>query len=117
MAPMFRTCCGFLQIHAACKVGNPRLFLKTGLNTGPSCLLRLPAVQVRESIRDKSNYDPGLLPCRQLVSIFSLYISRGSNCNCKQRRFGIVKLCYNLNTQGLNNLNIRSIEMIIDTNQ
>ena len=49
MAPMFRTCCGFLQIHAACKVGNPRLCIKTGLNAGPKCLYRLPAIQVRES--------------------------------------------------------------------
>lgn len=48
MAPMFRTCCGFLQIHAACKVGNPRLCLKTGLNAGSKSLYRLPAIQVRE---------------------------------------------------------------------
>lgn len=58
MAPMFRTCCGFLQLHAACKVGNPRLFIKTGLNAGPNRLFRLPALQVREFIGDKSNYDP-----------------------------------------------------------
>lgn len=48
MAPMFRTCCGFLQIQAAYKVGNPRLCIKTGLNAGAKCLYRLPAIQVRE---------------------------------------------------------------------
>ncbi|XP_020601314.1 ATP-binding cassette sub-family B member 7, mitochondrial-like [Orbicella faveolata] len=45
MAPMFRTCCGFLQIQAAYKVGNPLLCIKTGLNAGPKCLYRLPAIQ------------------------------------------------------------------------
>ena len=50
MAPMFRTCCGFLQVHAACKVGNPRLCIRSGLKVGPKSLYRLPAIQVREFI-------------------------------------------------------------------
>ncbi|KAL9969189.1 hypothetical protein ACROYT_G021376 [Oculina patagonica] len=45
MAPMFRTCCGFLQLHGACKVTNPRLFIKTGLNVGSKYLSRSPVVQ------------------------------------------------------------------------
>ena len=78
MAPMIRTCCGFLQMHAAWKVGNPRLFIKTGLNSGQNCLFRLPALQVREFTTDKSNYDPVLY--RPSYDIFSLrsILARGT---------------------------------------
>ena len=55
MAPIFRTCCGFLQIHGACKVTNPRLYIKTSLNVGSKYLSRSPVLQVREFITNATN--------------------------------------------------------------
>ena len=48
MAPLIRTCCGFLQLQSACKVANPRLIIRSGLNFGSNHLYRYPAVQVRK---------------------------------------------------------------------
>ena len=48
MAPLLRTCCGFLQLQSACKAANSRLFIRSGLNVGSNHLYIFPIVQVRE---------------------------------------------------------------------
>ena len=48
MAPVFRTCCGFLQIQTAYRVSNPRLCLQSGLNAGSRYSYRWSALQVKE---------------------------------------------------------------------
>ncbi|PFX34198.1 ATP-binding cassette sub-family B member 7, mitochondrial-like [Stylophora pistillata] len=45
MAPVFRTCCGFLQIQTAYRVFNPRLCLQPSLNAGSRYSYRWSALQ------------------------------------------------------------------------
>ena len=49
MAPLLRTCCGFLQLQSASRVANPRLFIRSGLKVGWNHLYGVPVAQVRES--------------------------------------------------------------------
>lgn len=51
MAPVFRTCYGFLQIQTAYRVSNPRLCLQSGLNAGSRYSYRWSTLQVREVMR------------------------------------------------------------------
>ena len=48
MAPVFRTCCGFLQIQTAYRVSYPQLCLRSGLNAGSRYSYRWSALQVKE---------------------------------------------------------------------
>ena len=53
MAPLSRTCCGFLKLQLTCKVGTSRVFLRPGLNIGLNHLYGYPVVQVRECLLNR----------------------------------------------------------------
>lgn len=76
MAPLWRTCSGFLQLHSAQKVTNPRFVLKTSLSFGSIHLYRVPFVQ-RTSAHHLRQYDTGATS-RVLQTINSRFSS------CKQ---------------------------------
>ena len=66
MAPLSRTCCGFLKLQLTCKVGTPRVFLRPGLNFGLNHLYSYPVVQVRESL-----FNGMIIPVKLLAQTLS----------------------------------------------